>query len=512
MRWTLRLDQTGARPKYSRLVAFIEEAIEAGRLAPGDRIPSVVELAERLSINKATVVRAFRELEGAGRIVSQVGRGSYVADAGAARPNGDKAARLDGPGSPRLHAAAPEVRDSLRRLRSSFVSGLGQLLNIPPPEGAINLGTGVPSDNGIPSDLLAELVGKVLAENPERVYGYAHAGLPEFRSALTEWLRSRGYSIRESQILVTNGSQEALTLVANWSRERRRRVFCESPSYIGVPLTFSHLGHVVENVPLLTAERLGPRLARLVEGQASTFYCCPEFQNPTGLSLPDDDRAAIAELARREDLVVVVDDLFRDMRFAGEERESFYDHLPPNRRLLVGSFSKSFMPGLRAGFLVADESLLESFHELKRYFNLGSPPLTQALMARFLDDGGYARHLKRMRTQNKKRRDAAVAAMERHFPDGVSFTRPDGGFQLWVTMPVGYSSIGVYLRALERGVLIHPGPGHDIDGRYQNCFRIGYGVADVEQIERGIAILGAVLTETLAESPEAPNATGLGPL
>ena len=146
---------------------------------------------------------------------------------------------------------------------------------------------------------------------------------------------------------------------------------------------------------------------------------------------------------------------------------------------------------------------------MKRTFDLGSPTLSQATAARLLRDH-YEKHLANINPRYRARRDAIVAAMEEHFPDGVTFTRPEGGFQLWVTMPPGHSAVTVYLRALSVGVQISPGPAHDIDGRYPNGFRIGYSEVTRDEIERGIPRLASVLREVIEQGPDEPTATGIG--
>jgi DNA-binding transcriptional MocR family regulator len=175
----------------------------------------------------------------------------------------------------------------------------------------------------------------------------------------------------------------------------------------------------------------------------------------------------------------------------------------------VGSISKSFMTGLRAGFLVADRGMIAELLPYKRYMDLGSPSIVQAIAAAFLR-GGYAKHLEKMRTYYRTRRDAAVKALEEFMPEGVTWTRPQGGFQLWVTMPRGMSSVQLFLLGIERGVSIFPGPAHDIDGRFLNSFRLGYGDGTADEIRTGIKRLAGAVESLLARGPEETTASGLG--
>lgn len=499
--WTRALEPGGAKPKFARIVDRFRKAMYEGRLGPGDRVPSVAELAEAFGVNRTTVVRAFRELEQAGLLVSKVGKGSFVAD------DADLSESNAGDGS-NDQAVRPGSGASGRTTPPALADGLFQLLRMPLPPGTIRFGSGVPAADSVDPATFRTAADEAIRADFGELFTYAHYGFPALRAEIARWLSGRGYPVDKSAILVTNGSQEALSLIANWSRQEGRAMLCESPAYVGIPLAFSYFGHAVESVPREGAA-LGDRLRERARGRSTTFYCCPDFHNPTGSCLTDDERTAVSKVAESEDSVVIVDDLFRDLRFEGEEPRSLYDYLPINRRVLVGSFSKSFIPGLRAGFLVADPDRIAAFSEMKRTLDLGSPTLSQATAAGLLRDA-YPAHLVRVRKRYRERRDALVKAMEKHFPTEVEFTRPEGGFQLWAQMPSGYSSVHVYLRALARGVQISPGPAHDIEGKYLNGFRVSYSEASCDEIERGIPILGDVLREVMAAGPNEPGSQGLG--
>ncbi len=495
--WTLKLKQDGASPLYRRIEQSIRAGISEGKLKPGDRLPSVVDVAESLGINKLTVLKAFQRLEKAGVLRSEVGRGTFVASEGAA------------PAPPGLEPR-PDVTRSIRRLREGYARGLRELLAVERRPGTINLSGGVPSPDTIPDGLLERLSQEVVRKDARRLYEYGGpAGLPELREAIAASLARRGATVSSDEIIVTNGSQQAVSLTAAWAREEGRSIFCETPTYTGIPGSFMLFGHAVHSIPW---EGGAPDLATLrgaADGRRSLFYVCPDFHNPTGQTMDSASRRALADWARASDAVVVDDSIFREMRFEGEEPPSLYSLLPPGRRVLVGSISKSFMTGLRAGYLAADRALVAELLPYKRYMDLGSPSIVQAIAAAFLR-GGYAKHLEKMRTYYRTRRDAALKALEEFMPEGVTWTRPQGGFQLWVTMPRGMSSVQLFLQAIERGVSIFPGPAHDIDGRFLNSFRLGFGAATPEAIRTGIRRLGSAVDALVARGPEETTASGLG--
>jgi DNA-binding transcriptional MocR family regulator len=247
---------------------------------------------------------------------------------------------------------------------------------------------------------------------------------------------------------------------------------------------------------------------RAAAGPRPLAYVCPDFHNPTGWTLSEADRSSLAAWARENDGAVLDDAIFRDMRFEGTEPPSLYGLLPPGRRFLAGSVSKSFMTGLRVGYLVADAPVIGELLLTKRYLDLGCPTVSQAIAASFLVDG-YEEHLERMRRRYRERRDAALAALERHMPDGTTWTRPEGGFQLWVTLPEGVSAVELFLRGVERGVAVSPGPAHDVDGRYASSFRLGFAAASPDHVRRGVQRLAEVVRTLLSRGPRDHAGPGL---
>jgi 2-aminoadipate transaminase len=499
MPWKIRLKPNGGAPLYRQIEDAIRAAIAGGQLKPGDRVASVADLAAELKINKLTVHKVFQRMERAGLLRSEVGRGTFVAA-------GEVATTPPLTGEP----VKPEVARSVRRLREGYARGLREMLAIGRPPGTINLAGGTPSPANVPAGLLERLTREALKKNPERLYEYTGpAGLTELREALRARLQRRGVTVTPEEIIITNGSQQGISMVAAWSLDEGRSAICETPTYTGVPGCLMLFGHVVQSVPWEDGAPNLDLLRDLGAGRRVVFYLCPDFQNPTGQSLDAGTRHQLAGWARQNDALVIDDEIFRDLRLEGDEPPSLYSLLPPGRRVMVGSISKTFMPGLRVGFLVADRVLISELLPYKRYMDVGGPALTQAIAAAFIREG-YDKYLDSMRAIYRERRDAALAALKDYMPDGVSWTRPQGGFQFWVTLPRGISSIQLFLRGIGQRVAINPGPAHDVDGRYLNCFRLGYGHATPEAIRTGIEKLAQISSNLIARGSEESSAGGLG--
>ncbi len=489
MEWRLEITRGGSLPLYRQVAEAIEAAIAGGRLGPGERIPSATSLARLAGIGRPTAVRALRELERAGLIVAHVGRGSFVAEAPRADDDAIEAAVL----------TPPDLERIMGRLRASHMKSIARLARVRPPGDVIDLRPGYPPDACVP-DLLPRLAAEVLAGDTRRLGRYVPGGLPELVEAIAAWLTTRGCPARPEEILVTNGSQDAISFLGTWAARRGRPVRCETPTWWGIPHAFSFCGHAIASV-----RWAGEQLALAPAPGPGLLYCCPDFNNPTGRCLTPAARTAVARAADRDDLMVLVDDIFRDLRFAGAEPPSLSTYLPPAHRILVGSFSKSLMPGLRVGFIAAAPALVEELASIKQYVDLGGPPLMQAITAAFLDKSHEA-HLERVRAYYAERCHATCDALDRHMPDGVRFTRPEGGFHLWVELPEDYSCVPVYLEALEHGVAVAPGPMHDVDGGYRNCFRISYGHATPQELDRAVATIARITRSVLSRRPEGAGA------
>lgn len=451
MNWAFKL--RGDRPLYQELEREISSAVEAGRLTPGERLPSVADLAKRLKVSKITILKAYEILAQKGSISSQVGRGTFVSER-------------------ETPAARPEAARSIRKLRESYARGLRELLSLDRPAGTLNLSSGVAPPETVPDDILEKLTASVLSHHPRRLHDYSTQGIPELREAIAK----RYPDVTPDQVLVTNGSQQALHLLACWALDGDRPIAWEAPTFPAGPGSFQVVGHNLESVPWG-----GTPAGRAI------LYVCPDFHNPTGQTLDENARQSIADWSQRNDGFVISDEIFRDLRFAGQAPPSLYSMLPPGRRVLIGSLSKTFLSGLRAGYLIADLPVLRELLAYRRYLDLGSPALTQAVAAAFLQDG-YDAHLERTREYYRVRRDAVLRALQA-MPEGCTWTQPEGGFNLWVSLPREVSSIQLYLTALERGVVFSPGPAHDIDGRFVHCFRLSYGHLTPDPLKEAIGRL-----------------------
>jgi GntR family transcriptional regulator of abcA and norABC len=507
----IELDRESEIPLYAQIRDAIRVEIHRGRLKPGDRLPSVTTFAKQLGVTASTVLRALEELVQDGEVVSQVGCGTFVAEPGpAGAPSG--ASLPPGVAAGAVPPAAdPAITDAIRRMRQGVAGSLEALNTLAERPGLIRFNLGVPDTSLIDQKLLRRLVVEATRNDEWDWESHAPpAGLPDLRETVAERLSMPGQPLAAENVLITSGCQQGISLVAQAALENRRRILCEMPCYCCLPQVFSILGHWVESVTRDLEGPVASRLEALRGGGPALLYLCPDLNNPQGTDLSPARRALLLDWAEQEDVLLLADEVNRDLRFEGEPPESLLHDAESTRALRAGSLSKSFMCGLRIGWVVGNRRTIQSLVQLKHASDVSTPPLTQAIALQLFRTGEYDKHLERAREAYRLRCSAALEALEKHMPDGVTWTRPPGGFHIWVELPAGYSSIALFLLAAERGVAILPGPQLDIDNRFLNAFRISVGTVERKQIVGGVKKLAAAVRELLRQPAGEPGLVGLG--
>lgn len=346
--------------------------------------------------------------------------------------------------------------------RAASVAGspVRELLALTARPEIISFAGGLPAPELFDAEGLRDAYARVLTEAPRQALQYSTTdGDPALRAAVAGRLAARGLPTGPDELLITGGSQQALTLVAQTLLEPGDVVLVEDPGYLAALQCFSFTGARVLPVPG-DAEGLDPsRLEELVlRERPKLLYLVPTFQNPTGRTLSRPRRAAIAAVAERHGLWIVEDDPYGELRYDGEP-VPWIAALPAaaDRTVLLGSFSKIMAPGLRLGWLRAPAALRRGCAIAKQAADLHTSTIDQAAAARYLADHDLDAHLGRVRAAYRERRDALLAGLPDALPEGSNWTRPDGGMFLWVTLPAGHDTTRLLPAALESDVAYVPG-------------------------------------------------------
>ena len=463
-----------------QLAARLRDRIDAGDFAPGERLPTVRELAAREHVSPAVVGQAYAQLARDGWVVARVGRGTFVS-----RP-------ADGP-------RAPLVDLGLER-RSGTVShtlDLQERLAAAARPGSVNLASALPAvDPAVAAAVRAEIVAAV-ERDFESLFRYAPPqGEFALRQVVADDLAARGVRSDPARVLIATSGQQAVDLAVRALVEPGDAVLCETPTYAGaidalvaarariVPVPVDALGLQVD-----AAERLArserPRL----------LFCNPTAQNPTGTTLAPDRRARLARLASTSAMVVIEDDTASELTYDGAAPPPVAAYEPDAPVLIVKSFAKTVLPGLALGALVAPPALFRAVLAAKlvadRYTN---PPLALPL-ARYLVSPRAAGDAARLREAYAARKRAFCAALERRIGRRATWIEPRGGYNLWLALPEGVGEAEVFARAAERGVVVGPGSAYVPPGVATRHLRLSFSAVDEAEADEGLRRLALALRD-----------------
>lgn len=466
---------------YEQLAAELGQAIERGALRPGDKLPSVRRLAEERGVSVATVLQAYLRMENTGLIEVRPKSGHFV------RKRTEVVAE---PRPPRTCATPARV---------SVSDAVARILEALRDPGVVPLGSAYVDPAMLPVAALNRMLAQLAREASTAGARYdAAPGLLTLRRQLARRSVDWGVPLGEDEFVSTVGATEGLALALRAVAKAGDVIAVESPTYFGVLQAIEGLGMRALEIP--ANPRTGIDVDALEEALKTqpvrAMVLTPNVSNPLGAIMPDEAKERVVKLARKHDVPVIEDDVYGELVFDGSRPRPLraFDPGPDSRVLLVGSVSKTLAPGYRVGWCVGGK-WHDQVLRLKYTQSLASPTLTQMAVAEFLGSGGYDRHLRRLRShlagQVERYRDAVIDA----FPDGTRVSAPRGGFVLWVEMPPGVDALELQDRALERGVVIAPGPVFSARNRFGNFLRLSAGMPWSPRVEGAIATLGGLVDE-----------------
>lgn len=397
-------------------------------------------------------------------------------------------------------APVPALDWSALFARRTALAGneLMAILSLAASRDIITFAGGFPAPETFPVDVIRELTSNLLAADAGVALQYSPTeGLPAAREAVAGLLNdTQGVRVDPGDVLVTSGGIEALQLLARTLVDPGDRVLVEAPTYLGAIMAFAGFEADVEGVPIdedgLCVDKLE---ATLAQGRPpKLLYIIPDHQNPTGLSLSEERRRALVEVCRRHHLLLVEDVAYRELGFTGSALPSLWS-LAPDMVVQIGTFSKIFMPGVRLGWAVGPAAVVKAMTAAKQNSDQCSGALGQMLMARYLTGGHMARTLITARALYQRRAGAMLDALTAYMPEGVTWTRPDGGFFVWLTAPEHVDTRALASRAARMGVAYVPGAPFYTDARGSNELRLSYSRADETDIDEGVKRLATLLGE-----------------
>jgi len=488
----LHLQTESHVPLYVQLRDQIRALVHGGDLRPGERIPASRELAVQLGVHRTTVANAYAELESEGLISGHVGRGTFICAENVTR-------KISGVPHP------TSVEGGLR-WESLFADERGEeilsRLTQASPRGAISFVMARPAAEFFPVEDLRKCSNAVWRREGTEILQFGPSdGYPALKQALATMLRSEGYEVRDENLLITDGGQQALDLLSKAFLRPGDTVLLENPAYPGAIAIFSGARARILGVPVKTES--GPGLvpgvdvsaieAVLMQNRVKMIVLTPDFHNPTGTTLPVAERRRLLEIAARFQVPIVEDHIYARLRARGERVPSLKQLDRSNVVIQVDSFSKIAFPGMRVGWIIAPSNVIDRLRLVKQSTDLHTGHLAQAILAEYMRRGLLGRHLERTRKAYSSRLAAIEQALDTHMPSGTKWTRPEGGMCTWLELPPGFDSNELLIHTRERGVVFAPGRYFYFQNPQANTLRLGFAGVSERDIARGIATLADVL-------------------
>lgn len=394
-----------------------------------------------------------------------------------------------------------ELRLAKRMRRTDFQGDfLTMILKVATNPSIISFAGGLPNPASFPVEAVEVAACKVLREQGKIALQYSTpAGYLPLRELLADRCRKNGMkNVTADDILITNGSQQGLDIIAAAFIDEDDPIMVERPSYLAALQVFHLYNPKVHTVELTPTGASVMEVKQIIEREKPKFfYAIPNFQNPTGLTYSEDTRKEIADIVRGTDTFLVEDNPYGELRFHGEKNTSF-NTLLGEQCLLLGTFSKIVSPGLRIGWIVCPhKELREQMISYKQRVDMHTNIFGQMVLARYLQENDLDTHIEKIKTLYGHQAQTMLAAMEQHFPEGVTWTRPDGGMFIWATLPHGLAAVELANEAAKAGVAIAAGdPFYETD-RNMPTFRLNYTNCDDDTIVKGITILGEIIRKML---------------
>src|SRR5712692_10201504 len=430
----LHLQPESHVPLYIQLRDQLRALVHCGELRPGDRIPASRELAMQLGVHRTTVANAYAELESEGLIQGHVGRGTFIRGAARELKITPPPPSLGSNGGVRWESLFADERGE------EVLSRLTQAT----PEHDVSFVMARPAEEFFPVEELRNCCNAVLRREAAQILRLGPSdGYPPLKKVLGELLRSEGLTAQDENLLITDGCQQSLDLICKAFLRPGDAVVLENPAYPGAIAIFAGARVRCLDVPVRTQMQPGTTVgvdlaaleATLMQNRVKLIVLTPDFQNPTGTTLPLAARRRLLELAARYQVPIVEEHIYARLRARGERIASLKQLDRSNLVIQIDSFSKVAFPGLRVGWIVAPENVIERLRLVKQTTDLHTDQLSQATLAEFMRRGLLVKHLGRMRKVYGERLAALEEALARHMPEEARWTRPEGGMCLWLELP-----------------------------------------------------------------------------
>ena len=387
------------------------------------------------------------------------------------------------------------LSSNARNMRRSAIRDLLKVTSRPE---VISFGGGFPDPNTFPIEQLKGIMLEVLEQEGASALQYGSTeGNPRLREALALRYQKEGLKVTKDNFLITTSSQQAIDLVSKTFLDPGDTLICGLPSYLGALQSFFAYQACPVGVP--KDEELDTVVRALIaSGKKPKFiYAIPDFQNPSGITMTKKQRLEVIEVAKKHDLLIIEDSPYRELRFDGEVQPMMHSLDDSERVITLGTFSKIFAPGFRLGWVIAHPDIIDKLVVAKQSTDLCAPVFDQCVAARYVERGLMDQNLKGTIENYRKKRDSMLAAFKKYMPQGVTWTNPDGGLFLFVTLPEQYDTADLFQLAIKENVAFVTGEPFHCDGSGKNTLRINFSYMPEDRAEEGVRRLAAAIRKMM---------------
>ncbi|XOV79979.1 MAG: PLP-dependent aminotransferase family protein [Aestuariibacter sp.] len=465
---------------YQQVIELIHKNRKEGAIRPGDKLPSLRKLSQQLNISVPTVKQAYIELERQGIVSARPQSGYYLKPA-SLRPLKPLAKRRQSNSPVEL-----ECRDVIQTVHNAIHT-----------PGVVPLGISNPVMAHPPDKTLARAMRRVLTRMADKTVSYGPIdGDPKLRQQIATRYQEMGVDTQGQDVLITNGTQEALTIALQCVAKAGDTIAVESPTFFGILELIETLG--MKALEICTCVDEGVCLEELQDAlNKHNIKACmfsTAINNPLGSFMPDDKRQKLVAMLEEADVPLIEDDVYGDLYFTEQRGKPARFFAKTDNIISCSSFSKTAAPGYRIGWLLAGKWQAQA-HRIKRAMSCSTNMITQWTMSDYMATGEYDRHITQLRKILLRNRDRMLALVTDHFPDKCRVSQPKGGSVLWIKCPASVNTFELLDIAMQHNIAFTPGRIFDASGKYDQFMRLSFGVPWSEELENGVIRLGHLVAQ-----------------
>lgn len=463
-------------PLHEQISDFIKKKILNGEWTIGTKLPPQRTLAKWFQVNRSTIVTALEELTADGLLESKVGSGTIVVN-----------------NTWNLLASTPP--DWIRYVHSGIhepnMKIIQEINKAETDSSLIRLGTGELSPELLPTKQMK----KIFQANVEQTFSLSYSepkGNLHLRKTVAEYLKTKGIQTSPESILIVSGGIQALQLISVGLLKKGSTILHETPSYLNSVHVFQSAGMNLLGVSMdnqgITCDSI-EKLKR--QHHAALLYTIPTFHNPTGTLMSERRRNQLLRICQKESLPIIEDDVYGDLWFNQLPPKPLKANDQQGNVLYIGSVSKTLSPGLRIGWLVGPEPVIDRLADIKMQTDYGSSSLSQFAVNEWLKSGLYETYIHQTRKELKYRRDLTIHFLKEYFSDIATWNVPQGGFYIWLHLQTAISTRKLFATALQEGILLNPGIVYDKNDLQH--LRLSYSYATIEELKKGLIQLSKMI-------------------